>query len=73
MNVVVVRLTATLLTKCSFSAVSCVEYSQAGTGEGTDVRHDVEEGRAGRIAITFRPNGIRTLVAKLARRKEDAA
>lgn len=31
------------------------------------------DGRAGRIAITFRPNGIRTLAAELARREEDAA
>ncbi len=31
------------------------------------------DGRAGRIAITFRPNGIRTLAAELARLEEDAA
>ena len=31
------------------------------------------DGQAGSIAITFRPNGIKTLAAELAERKEEAA
>jgi hypothetical protein len=34
------------------------------------VAHD---GRAGKIAITFRPTGIKTLASELAERKDEAA